>query len=503
MAVLSKNHYEPNQYLYATDLERIETRTVDDFNLMRRFLSNNARILKGFQVTGTPGRSVTTVQAASGVVLDPGFVFYDGSVLGTVSITGAWIPDSINYVNLDLLTTSDPNVTMYDVKNLAGEKVQVSATAGSIISHNCSVGGGFPGNIPLAIVVTDASNNIVSIQDVRPMLFTPAPDSAANTNEKFGTFPATVDDIRSVEEAFRLLATKAWQQGGEKWYTNGSDVHAMFVTGTWTTTGLGNVDLTWTNVAVLFDNSTGWYNTVTAGSANLNSDGDCLYVDIDRTQNAIAVAATGTLAALGLPDSTAHGPGDRIVLAWRSGGKNYVRGQAFAVGGSINTATNVSYGAVMLNVPQIGTQTRVAVVDDSGGATDKSVVAAGLTRGDLTSQGEGVGVLSIGNGANDESVLVGKPNSNIYVDRTAENSFDSNSDLKSSGTLARWKHDGVVVGQLPFDGLYTAAPDLVLRGHIGWGCGTITGTAATGFNLSTTFAGIPFETYINDGICVI
>jgi len=488
MAVLSKNHYESSQYVYSSNLEEIETRVTADFDFLRELmLVSGGRIVDGFAVTGDVGRPISTVAVAAGTAVSPDFVFY--RTVNASEAVGAWIPDSVNYLNLQVSTVDDPNTAIYDVKNAVGEKVQVTATAGSILSHTVEVGLA-PSGIPLAVITTDASNNIVSIQDARPMIFAAAPDSTTVTTDKFGTFPTSGDQVTSLEGVVRLLITKMWQQGGENWFSNGVDAHSMFVTGTWTTTGIGNNDVTWSGVSVLFDSSTGWNNTVTDGTANLSNNGDCLYVDIDRTQNATVTAAVGTLAALGLPDPTTHAPGDRIVLAWRVGNKKHVRGQSFAVGESINPATNVSYGSVMLNVPMIGADTRVAVVDDSGGATDESVVAAGLTRGATPAQGLGAaGPLKVGHGGNDESVEIGKAGSNVEVRSVGGTNLVVRSlEEKTEGLLASFLNqdangDDVTVAKLPFDGVAADSPDLLTRQYLGWGVAYYSNINLTGSDL--------------------
>lgn len=481
MAVRSKNYWNNRQFVYTSHLQSIETQVSSDFNMLCRInVKNNDRVIRGFAVSGVVGRPVSTItvstedSSAMGTSIPGGFYLVDGSteVFGTPGLfAGSFAPSTLNYLGLLVSEIDDPNTANYDVKAADGTVTQIVAPAGIVAQHSYNVSVGIIG-IPLAVIQTDASNNIVSITDARPLLFRAKPDSVAVTSDEFEALPTADGSIGSVEKMLRTLMTKVWMQGGQKWYSPSVDAHGMTVVADWTTTGEGNVDLTWTGIQILFDNAAGWFNTVSANTVNLTTNGDCLYVDLDRSQNATITATVSTLTALGMPaPGGTAGPGDRIVLAWRSGGKTYVRGQSYAVGGSISIATTTTYGSVLLNVPKVGTGTKVAVVDD-GGAVLGSVLSEGLSRGGTGAQGAGAGKLSIGHGLNDTDLGIGNVNTPFEVQKTNDTVMRVSSDgAKSSGYLAKYQKGTTDIATLPHDGVPVSGTDLVLRNFVGFAQG--------------------------------
>jgi hypothetical protein len=115
-------------------------------------------------------------------------------------------------------------------------------------------------------------------------------------------------------------------------------------------------NLHWQGLRFVFDNSNAIRNEVqdqlvnSAGLTDL-TDGQCIYVDVDRsTTRTVAlvnalVAQKGTLQTLG--GSTT--PGQRFVIAYRSGSNVYVRDQPFPVGTSFHQAAVGSSGAVRVS----------------------------------------------------------------------------------------------------------------------------------------------------------
>lgn len=316
-------------------------------------------------------------------------------------VSGSFTAGQVNYVGLDLTRSADsttadlvqfldPNTLLENAKN-----VPLGRTLDYRIVISTTPFSSSPNLVPIAKIKTDAANNVDaatgSVQDARNILWRLG--SGGDFPNRFSTFTWAQNRVESItgsgvftggdkaiqsqKDWMDAVMTRLWEiGGGENWYSTTADRNVRMVrapstvfasTGDnfeWVITGLyvsGTYPrhLHWQGLKIVFDNSNTaavYYNTVTdqagddaAGSAAASktalADGDCIYVDIDRTSNAAVVAKKAALQTLSVPAI----PGSRIVLAWRVGADVFTRDSSLAVNVSFQPATTTVAGAVRLN----------------------------------------------------------------------------------------------------------------------------------------------------------
>lgn len=386
------------------------------------------RILKGFSLVGATGAATgLSLRVASGRMMHPTaseagsvFVVPDEAAdeklnASNGKVSGAFTPSQANFVGLDLVRDPD-DATTDTVQFLSTltftdspRKVPLARTMFLRIVISTADPDSTPGLAPVAKVVTDASNNIVSITDVRTRMFrlgtgggVPGPTHVFpwTQGRQDGTgFTESGDkqlgDLKSWCDA---IMTRVWELGGgERWFSTTADRNVtLTATGsTFVSTGdffefVGG-NLHWQGLALLLDNSTATVNEVadqTGNSAGLTDllDGDCLYVDVDRTQDRTVSGANAlvmtrsTLASLG----TAASPGARLVVAWRRGGSVFYRGRVVPVGITVGVpaATTGVIGSVQLSgTPPVPAAPVAATLNAANQAMVAGVTRSGSTFG--------------------------------------------------------------------------------------------------------------------------
>ncbi len=347
-------------------------------------------------------------------------------------VKGSFTPGTINYLGIDLVRTADDS-TADDVQFLVpttnverARRVPLARSMNYQIVVSTNDFSSTPGVCPLALVTTDASNRVTAITDARWLMFrlgsggsTP---SAVNPfswpggrNESdSGTADIAGDrSIKSLREWMAAAMTRIWEiGGGEFWYSLTADRNVKMTAASTFTTTLEpfewvSSNLHWQALKFSFDNSNGVTNTVaaqTGDSAGLTdlADGECVYVDLDRTQTTTVTPHKAVLQTLG--GSTR--PGQRWVIAWRVGAKIFVRDQQLAVGDHLAPATTARRGVVRLTVDSDDTaeqaNPRVPTVINVGSSTFVASVEGISHNDDLSSNplwGAGPRALLIGRGA--------------------------------------------------------------------------------------------------------
>lgn len=316
-------------------------------------------------------------------------------------VYGSFTAGQVNYIGLDLIrsadtTTSDlvqfldPNTLLENAKS-----VPLGRTLDYRIVISTTPFSATPNLVPIAKIKTDVGNNVDSaagsVQDARNILWRLG--SGGDFPNRFSSFSwaqnrsesSTGSEIftggdkaiQSQKDWMDAVMTRIWELGGgESWYSATADRNVRMVrtagstfatTGDnfeWVITGLyvsGSYPrhLHWQGLKIVFDNSNTaavYYNTVVdqtgddaAGTAVASktalADGDCIYVDIDRTSNAAVTAKKAALQTLSVPSV----PGSRYVLAWRVGADIFTRDSSLAVNVSFQPATTTLAGAVRLN----------------------------------------------------------------------------------------------------------------------------------------------------------
>jgi hypothetical protein len=323
-------------------LRAMESSVAGDFDILggQMLGGKQALILKGFSVivTGAIGAPATNllVRVADGMLMhygasEAGSLFWapadraDEQLVSTNSkVTGSFTASQTNFVGLDLTRTAD-DTTADNVQFLeptSDEEISKTVPLARTLDVRFVIStADFSSQstiLPIAKVVTDASNNVVSIQDARQMMFRLG-DGGDNPN-KFGsyTWPGSryenttgdiftggdknIGDMKTWMDA---MMTRLWEVGGgEYWYSATADRNVnMIWQGTQFTNGeafefVGS-NIHWKGLRFLIDNSSGYVNDIadqTGNSAGLTdiAVGECIYVDLDRTKFRVQawVAAT-------------------------------------------------------------------------------------------------------------------------------------------------------------------------------------------------------------------
>lgn len=393
MAIKRSGNFIGQQRLDIPQLRAIESGIANDFDTLagQVWAGEESLIIRGFTipVTSTFGNPASSLQ----LNVTDGLVFhYNGTEAGTVlpvtvgrtlenlnvgnsRVSGAFTSSAINYVGIDFTRTADSTTAdttkFYDPNTKAETtrvvpqarvldyKIYISVTPFSFTENIC----------PVAQVQTDSNGNVVSITDARQMMFRlgsggDAPSAISsyiwrdtNRRENPITYaPATYNDdpfsggdkqILSMKEWMDAVTSVLWEaKSGESWYspTSRDIMKVIYAPGPGALLGGDNFswvlpNLSWVNLFVTFENASGgYYNTVTDGTLPL-SDGQCLYVDVNRTDTATPiVAAVAFLNDLPSPAI----PGSRIVLAYRIGTSIYVRDRSYEIGRAFTVATQVT-----------------------------------------------------------------------------------------------------------------------------------------------------------------
>jgi hypothetical protein len=405
LAIIRRQNWLGQQRVDVPHLRSIESAIAADFDLLAgEIIANQSSyIVRGFEVIGDVGDAAESLQlnVSASVAIhyngtESGSIFSvpSGTAAETLNgtnavIVGAFTPSQTNYIGIDLIRESDDTtsdlVAFQDPNTLleTTRTVPLARTLGYRIYISTIEFSGTPTILPIAKVVTNASNVVTSIQDARPLLcrlgeggtiidnqhvysWSQGRDENDNTN----IFQGGDKSITGIKYMFDAMMTRLWEVGGgEFWYSATSDRDIKVCYGPVSTLddnyswNLGAQNIKWEGISISMANSTAIYNVVTdnevAGLTLL--DGQCIYVDIDRTANStLTVPAAVDLELLGSPTV----PGSRFILAWRKGNNVYTRDRAYEVGRDLQVASDavgsaglgvvrLSYAAGSLTAPTV------------------------------------------------------------------------------------------------------------------------------------------------------
>ena len=447
MAITRQFNWLGQARVDAPFLRSIESAVTNDFDQVAGVLGGgNPYVVRGFTfATVTVGQAADTlilVTAGSSLInpeaSEAGSFFSVPldrlpEVLNTTNpkVQGSFTPSSSNYVGVDLIRKADPTTTDLVQFNDAnsnietGVRVPLARTLDYRIVINTSDFSLNPTVCPIAVVVTDSSNQVVSLEDARPSIF--------KLNSIWGwpggrneTVSASAGETHSFKDWMDSVMTRLFELGGgEAWFSNTADRNVQVLyTDVFTSTGepydsitySGNV--LWKGVSFLFDNSTGHRNdvadqlTAVSGLTDLTLDGDCIYVDLDRTQDRLSgvsplVAQKGNLTTLG----TSNPPGSRYVLVAKIGSYFYVKDMYLPIGSLYRVATTSVIGGVKLNAtPPDDQSPYVATMTN---ATSRVIGAGGISRSGLTGLNS-AGDLMIGGVSGDDHNVILQTGGNSY-----------------------------------------------------------------------------------------
>jgi hypothetical protein len=353
-------------------------------------------------------------------------------------VEGSFVASSTNYIGLDLVRAPDAStsdsVQFYDASSAdeTSETIPLSRTLQYkivISTQNFTISTNI---IPIAKVITNSTNAVVSITDTRKMMFRlGSGGDAANSSYKYpwgsrtenailytgGNDPFVGEDknINNLKSWMDTVMTSIWEiRGGEHWYSPVNFNNLKINFGPISTLAdnvvfdtVSNPDLLkWESLAVTFENANNsgvYFNTIANNTAGVsfNTDGMCLYVDITRESNATNIpASVGNLQTLG----SSSIPGRRVVIAWRRNGQVYVRDRPYEAGRTIPIASTSVNGIVQLSAAS-NTPATPKVITDGGGTINKTLGGAGLTVDvdDQSLPGSGV-VINVDNNTGSGSV---------------------------------------------------------------------------------------------------
>lgn len=336
MSVKQRFNWLDNQRVDKPHLKSIDDSIIFDFKtLLQSFQDNSPYILRGFDIQN-PGAAINApafnlqIVVASSVVWAPNQV--DGpfllvnpgapnEVLNTANpkVIGSFTANSTNYISLRLKRSPDVGtsdlVAFWDVD--AEVNFTKTVPTGLVLSYEFIVNtSGFGTNIPIAKVVTDGSNNVLSITNCKKGLFRLG-SGGANPNPSYQwnyTIPVenpTTLNISGGPNPFvggdwEIKSFKDWMdavmteikliKGSSFWYSSGSSsLSNVNLTSVWwdsvgsVITGVGRFthssttpgQIEWTSDIYIRSIIGPLTYVIPAGSVTLNN-GDVAYITIDR-----------------------------------------------------------------------------------------------------------------------------------------------------------------------------------------------------------------------------
>lgn len=196
MAIIRRVNQLSQMREEVSDLKAIESAASADFDLLAESLisgAGNPYIINGFSInfaSNPIGGASTNLQV---VVANGALLHTTASQSGTFflvpagtpnvvlnastvsNVFGAFVPSSLNYVGIDYYRFQDPttDTQRYLWDPTSQQEDQEIAPAAIILNYEFVISTSiWAANIlPIAIVQTDSSNNVVSITDSRPLLF--------------------------------------------------------------------------------------------------------------------------------------------------------------------------------------------------------------------------------------------------------------------------------------------------------------------------------------------
>jgi hypothetical protein len=457
MSVTRQQNFLGQQRIDVPALRSLESSIANDFDVLagRAMAGRAPLIISGLKMITTGAVSADQLQLH---VADSVVVHFNASESGSIfniapdraverlnstnaRMFGSFAPSATNYVGIDFLRVEDEDTADLTMFLDATQEQEIPRTVplARIIDYKIVVStrdfAAMPGVCPIAKVVTNASNEIVSVADARNLFFRLGSGGASPDSQFAFPWPGGRKEITSVGDVFTggdkaITSQKGWMDavmtriwevaGGEYWYSPTSERNIRFLhTGSpFVSTGeyfeWDGTHVHFKGLRVAFDNSTANYNQIADQTTNLAGltdllDGECLYVDLDRTNvrsggtSLVAQKAPLTTLGAGTP------PGSRLVFAWRFGTQVFTRDQGYAINSSFKIATIAANGTVRLSASAQPTPSEPVVATVQGAAYYQAF-CGGITRGytgvtpiDFIG---GSGDLVIGGGDKDQNILL-------------------------------------------------------------------------------------------------
>lgn len=509
MSVTRQANILGQQRVDVPHIRGIESSICNDFDVLagKIIADSTARVLTGFDLIPlSPGSAAISLQVhvAGGVMIHP-LAAESGSIFSVPStraaetlsasnarVVGGFTASSTNYIGLDLRRRVDGSTTdlvqFLDADTLLEKPkdIPLARTLDYVLyisTQDFSAAGSLA---PLAKVVTDAFNSIVSIEDARNFLCrlgsggtVTDPKHAwpwASTRTEVGNnsdFNSGDKGLHSLKDWMDAAMTRLWELGGgEYWYSPTADRNvrmirggAAFTNGEWFE--WDGIDLHWKGISFAFDNSAAASNSVTnqtGNSAGLTDllDGECVYVDVSRgTDAAVLTPMKAVRSTLGTPIV----PGSRYIIAWRVGTVVYTRDSSFPVGATFTVASNTNLGIVQLTYAAGTPSTPKVMAQDANGSMINTAIS-----------GSGKGFVGTGFGAGAGGDFTGGATGPALITHEVSSNTAPQITIKDSGGNVKNQvdHVGFPMGArsefreewFPFHATLTGASSGLLAGNI-------------------------------------
>lgn len=493
MSVLRQANWLGQQRVDVPHLRAIESSISADFDLLAGAIlaGLQAFVVNGFSVVMSPSpiNSPATsilINTQSGSLLHPlateaGTIFRSPAGRTTEQLTstnsrvsGSFVASTVNYIGVDLRRAADSSTSdtamFLDPTSLQeqGKVVPLARTLDYLLVVSTTDFSATPGICPIAKVTTDANNNVSAVVDCRRLMFRlgtggsnpntqnayswPQGRAENTSGDVFSGGDKAIGDFKAWMDA---VMTRCWESnGGRYWYSSVTATNIkMQRVGSVLANGeyfsWNGTELSWTGLTFLIPNSPASYNDVRNSSSGVDAqgtitlaEGDCVYVDLDfetnrvRGVNALTVVKAA-FASLGSPTT----PGSRMILAWRLNNVIYTRDGNWPVGTLFQPASNSALGVVQLLTAANTANTPIVATVDT---VTNMLVAGGVSRNG-TAGSVASGPITIGGGANDASVTIGKAATNTTIlgtakldtlDKNAANYITCNTGMVLTASLA-------------------------------------------------------------------
>jgi hypothetical protein len=437
MSVIRQANILGQQRLDVPHLRALESSVSADFDLLagRIMAGDQPLVVSGFDIitAGAVGNPASDLHlnVAGGVIMHP-LASEHGTIFSVpadrapeplnstnTSVVGSFTAGQANYVGLDLRRTADDTTADLVMFLDANTLVEVPKTVplARVLQYKIVISttdfSSTPHLLPLAKVTTNNTNKVVTLEDARPMAFRLG--SGGSVPNRYNSFPWSAGRLENTTGAVfaggdkAINSLKAWMDavmtrlwelgGGQYWYsaTSDRDVKIIYDNPVIPATGdnfqwtLSTNTLEWKSIKITFANSPVSYNTVIDGTHTL-SDGQCIYVDINRTTTASLTVQKADLTTLGTPTI----PGSRFIIAWRQGNNIFARDRYYEVGRTINVANTLVFGTVRLKYPAGNAADPRVLAHDVNGAYSNTADSGNSAAFIGTGHGTGAGFSGTG-----------------------------------------------------------------------------------------------------------
>lgn len=422
MSVIRQVNWLGQMRVDVPNMRAVESSIAHDFDVaLGKIVSNQTPIVvRGLTINistaaGNPATSLVLTTAGAlvmhynateaGTMLEiPTTQANDALNTGNPNVQGNFSASTLNYVGIDYLRSAAAS-TDDQVEFLAantGAEVPRTVPTARVLNYVIIISQSpfsLSTNIcPIAIVQTDSSNNVIGVTDCRNLFGRLAtggdvpntsasyawtsraenPNTYAPPSSLLDPFSGGDKSIGSLKDWMNAVMSVLWEaKSGVSWYSQTTrDGAKVAMSGVlvfpsnndnflWVFTA-GSGTLKWQGLSIVFENSPQYYNPITdnATTGVTLLPGQCLYVDIDRTNLTSKVPQVGTLNTLPAPTI----PGSRFILAWVGvDGQLYIRDRPFDYNRLSNILINAGGYPSYFIKSELQLQTAIAGMTTAGG----------------------------------------------------------------------------------------------------------------------------------------